>query len=96
MKKLIRETEFGPEQFCRHCPDGGDWWPITDEFWFFRRKGETNGPCKACQAEHRAHLADKPCSFPGCNQPRHNFGGRMASRCHEHCRPMYYKREVQP
>lgn len=89
--KPIRETELGTEQFCEHCPDGGYWWPLTSEFWYFRPNGKTNGPCIACQAEHRARLANEPCCVPGCSQPRHPMAARTNSRCIEHMRE--YARE---
>lgn len=89
--KPIRETEWGPEQFCRHCPDGGDWWPLTDEFWYFNRQGKTNGPCIACQAEHRLKNAEQPCCVPGCTEPRYPRAARYSSRCLKHLRE--YERE---
>lgn len=82
--KPQRETEYGIEQFCEHCPDGGEWWPLTTEFWYFHQDGKTNGPCIACQAEHRARNADQPCCVQGCNEPRHKMNARVGSRCFKH------------
>lgn len=83
--KPTRETELGIEQFCSQCPDGGEWWPLTEEFWYFQQ-GKPNGPCIACQAESRSKHAGEPCCVPGCTRPRHATKSRVGSRCLEHRR----------
>lgn len=82
--KPRRDTDLGPEQFCAQCPEDGHWWPITEDFWYFRTDGSTNGPCIACQSESREKLANEPCCVPGCTNPRHVRASRVGSRCIEH------------
>ena len=48
-------SDLGEEKLCVHC---GDYWPLTNEFWFFQKRTSKNGPvlratgaCKGCYIE---------------------------------------------
>ena len=48
-------SELGKEKLCIHC---GDYWPLTNEFWFFQKRTSINGfvlratgACKGCYIE---------------------------------------------
>lgn len=46
-------TELGMERLCRRC---GEWWPVDASFWYFDRKGNVMGRCRACWSErNRSH-----------------------------------------
>lgn len=47
MTQRTRITELGQERCCSKC---GEWWPDDTEF-FFRTRGRTCSPCKACYYE---------------------------------------------
>lgn len=53
-------TELGLERLCRGCDE---FWPVDDEFWYFDRKGNVLGRCKACWAE-RNRDRDQGFRFP--------------------------------
>ena len=53
--------DTGIEKRCDYCPRGMQWWPLTDEFWYFR---QSFIKCKACfikakNAANRARSRDE-------------------------------------
>lgn len=54
--------DTGIEKRCAECPKGLQWWPLTDEFWYFRKSFNR---CRACydrvkRAGDRRRLAMRP------------------------------------
>lgn len=78
------------EKLCLQC---GEWWPVTEEFFYKSEKGLFRSPCKACIHEHKEHSRKtKPCCVPGCNQPRAPYA--HASRCLAHLQEYNASRKV--
>ena len=51
------ETELGTERLCLRCQE---WWPVDDEFWYFRKRdGGILGWCRACWSERNRDLHTK-------------------------------------
>lgn len=63
----IRQTEDGPEQFCRSCQRNGEpeidcWWPVTADYFPVMKPGRTRivqykRQCKACVEQARRSIA---------------------------------------
>jgi hypothetical protein len=51
------ETELGVERLCRGCQE---WWPLDEEFWYFRSSDRSvMGHCRACFSERNRHNHQK-------------------------------------